>query len=352
MPATLDSWATGRTVTTGTAASSGTIPLDAANTTQEGLWANATTLYVSDHVADKVFAYNRADGSRAPTNDITLDPSNQTPQGLWSNGTTLWVADFWAHKLFAYTLDGGSRDTAKDITPAANPLYLWSDRTTVWVLDYSRNVYAYTLDGGMRDTTKDFPSGLIATNGAPGGVWSNGTTLWVSDFQDIRLYAYTLADGMRDTTNYRVLDPANTAPRGVWSDADGATWYVVDAEDRVVYVYSNRGPEAVGTLPNLTLAVEDHQIMEVAPAFRDPDGDTLQYSARASMWEIAGAGVIVNTDEVLVLGVAAGQTTVTVTATDSEGSRQNATQQFTVTVVEGPLPNQGPQAVGALPDLG
>ena len=64
VPPALDSWASALTVTTGTAASSGTIALDAANTVPTGVWANATTLYVPDFLATKVFAYRVADGSR------------------------------------------------------------------------------------------------------------------------------------------------------------------------------------------------------------------------------------------------------------------------------------------------
>ena len=279
VPAALDSWAAGRAVTTGTAASSGTIALDAANTLPAGVWANATTLYVSDPIATKVFAYN-LDGSRDAAKDITLDPENTGAQGLWGNETTLWVADLFSHKLYAYTLATRSRDSANDIAlEETNPRDLWSDGTTVWVVDNLRNVYAYTLADGSRDMTKDFGSKLHSANRAPRGLWSDGTTAWVVDPRDVRLYAYTLADGSHDTTKYRVLDPANAVPLGVWSD--GTTWYVADAEDGVVYLYQNQGPEAVGTLPNQRLAAGGSaQMVTVTHAFRDPDGDALTYSVR------------------------------------------------------------------------
>ena len=354
VPPALASWAAERAVTTGTAASSSTIPLDAANTAPVGVWTNATTLYVSDYFAGTVFAYTLADGSRDTAKDITLDSGNTPPQELWSNGTTLWVADLFGHKLYAYTLAGGIRDMDKDIALAATfPRGLWSDGTTVWVVDFRRNVYAYTLADGSRDMDKDFPSGLTAASSDPRGLWSDETTVWAIDATDALLYAYTLADGSHDAANYRVLDPANTAPWGVWSD--GTTWYVTDTEDDVVYIYRNSEPEAVGTLPDLTLGLVgrdgDAQTIALAGAFRDPDGDVLQYGIRIDSVhpnEVVQAGEL-HEGLVTVYVVALGTTTATVTASDGRGGE--ATQEFTVTVVAEPLANQGPQAVGALPDL-
>ncbi len=354
VPPALDSWASALTVTTGTAASSGTIALDAANTVPTGVWANATTLYVPDFLATKVFAYRLADGRRDAAKDIALDPENTAPQGLWGNMTTLWVADLHGHKLYAYTLATRSRASAKDIAlEEISPRALWSDGTTVWVVD-SGSVYAYTLETRSRDMTKDFGSGLFYANGESRGLWSDGTTAWVVDSDDVRLYAYTLADGSHDTAKYRVLDPANTAPRGAWSD--GTTWYVADIDDRVVYVYRNRGPEAVGRLPNQRLAAGGSaQMVTVSHAFRDPDGDALTYSVESS--NTAVVTVDVTRAEVIVQPPAMLPTTtsalVTVTATDADGSQMMATRRFAVRIERAEdLPsNRGPVAVGRLPDL-
>ena len=354
VPLALNSWASALTVTTGTAASSGTIALDAANTVPTGVWANATTLYVPDSLATKVFAYRLADGRRDAAKDITLDPGNTGPSGLWGNETTLWVADLFSHKLYAYRLATRSRASAKDIAlEEISPRALWSDGTTVWVVD-SGSVYAYTLETRSRDMTKDFGSGLFYANGESRGLWSDGMTAWVVDSDDARLYAYTLADGSHDATKYRVLDPANTAPRGAWSD--GTTWYVADSRDRVVYVYRNQGPEAVGTLPSERLAAGGSpQIWTVTHAFRDPDGDALTYSVESSntavvMASVTGAEVSVQPPAMLPVTTSA---LVTVTATDADGSQMMATQRFAVRIERAEdLPsNRGPMAVGRLPDL-
>ena len=359
VPSALATWAAGRTVTTGTATHSGTIPLAAANTTPVGVWVNTTTLYVSDPGADKVFAYTRADGTPDSTKDITLATGNEAARGLWSDGTTLWVADDEDQKLYAYTLADGMPDSTRDITlAAANPRALWSDGTTLWVVDASGNVDAYTLADGMRDLAKDFPaSGLTAANGAP---WGLGTEqrfrlarVWVTDAEDLRLYAYNLDNGSYLAARDQVLDPANTAPRGL--SVVGSTWYVADAEDAVLYVYgwnpagSNRSPEAVGTLPDMTLGVENIVVIDPRVAFRDPDGDALTYTAAPEAGPFAEVFIHRTRSEVWIRPRKVGTETATVTATDPRG--RSATQEFTVTVVAGPLANQGPLAVGALPDV-
>ena len=360
--------ATGRTVTTGTATSSGTIPLAAANTDPTGVWATFDTLYVADPSADKVFAYTRADGTHDATKDITLAAANTDPAGVWARTATLYVADPSANKVFAYTRSDGSHDATKDITlAAANTAArgVWSDFTTIWVADASGKVYAYTLSDGMPDTTKDF--NLAAANGDPWGLWADRSFTsrpgWVADAEDLRLYAYRLDNGSHRATRYRVLDPANTAPRGIARQGDD-TWYVADAEDAVLYVYGpnitvlsgdtsssagqNRSPEAVGTLPDMTLAKDDIVLIDPRVAFRDPDGDGLTYTASGSD---PPASVFMHRTslQVWIWAENVGTSTGTVTATDPSG--QSATQEFTVTVVAGPLANQGPLAVGALPDV-
>ncbi len=308
--AALETWLGGRTVTTGTQERSGTIPLDAANAAPWGLWSDGTTLWVADTAALTVFAYTLADGSRDTTMDIVLDAANTVPLGLWGDETTLWVANDWL--------------------PTQTP-----------------KVYAYTLDG-THDAPKDID--LQPVNDWPQGLWGDGTTLWVVDSSDARLYAYTLPGGSHDAANYRILDPANTAPRGLTSvgTSDGTTLYVTDVADATVYAYRNERPQAVGTLPDQMLTLADGgvaQTLLVTSAFRDPDGDALTYSAMSS--DEAVATVTVSGAEVSVQPVAVGTVTITVTATD--GSEMPVTQSFEVTVGDEPLPNQEPQAVGGLP---
>ena len=87
----------------------------------------------------------------------------------------------------------------------------------------------------------------------------------------------------------------------------------------------NRAPEAVGTLPDRALRVQDGATgMDVSTAFRDPEDDALTYGALSSAPGVAAVGVIGNTATVTPL--AAGEATITVTATDLHGSNSTAKQ--------------------------
>ena len=95
----------------------------------------------------------------------------------------------------------------------------------------------------------------------------------------------------------------------------------------------NQLPEAVGALPPLTIEADDAAVtVDVAGAFRDPDGDRLTYGASSS--RTAVVRVSVSGSRVTVTPAAPGSTTVTVTATDTGGSNGTATQSFGVTVLQ------------------
>ena len=105
----------------------------------------------------------------------------------------------------------------------------------------------------------------------------------------------------------------------------------------------NRAPVATGTIRAVTVKVGGSATVYVGNSFSDPDGDTLTYTAASS--DAAKAAVTVAGSTVLIAPLAAGTTTITVTASDPGGL--TATQTFSVTVSEGP--NRAPVAVGTIP---
>ena len=111
---------------------------------------------------------------------------------------------------------------------------------------------------------------------------------------------------------------------------------------------SNQAPVPVGALPPLTLGMGDAAApVEVARAFRDPDGDALTYGASSSAPSVAG--VSVSGSVVTVTPASEGTSLVTVTATDGGGSNRTATQSFAVTVgVAGPFTDH-PLVAGTTP---
>lgn len=94
---------------------------------------------------------------------------------------------------------------------------------------------------------------------------------------------------------------------------------------------TNHSPEAVGTLEPLTVAVGKRVTQDMAPAFRDPDADALGFVARSSSGMVARAWI--DGTSLVVAGVAAGEATVTVTASDGDLS---ASRRIGTTVVNAP----------------
>ena len=115
------------------------------------------------------------------------------------------------------------------------------------------------------------------------------------------------------------------------TDTEGLT-----ATRSFVVTVPNRAPNTVGSVPEGTVEVGETITRGLASYFHDPDGDALLYSATAVDPTVAGVSVSGGTLSVAAL--AKGATTVTVTATDTEGL--TATQWFTVAV-----PNRAPVAV-------
>ena len=105
----------------------------------------------------------------------------------------------------------------------------------------------------------------------------------------------------------------------------------LEAEQRFVVTVGtvpNRSPEAVGTITDRTVKIDQSFSVDVSPYFSDPDGDALTHTAASS--DTARVTVGVSGSSVTVTGQGVGTATVTVTATDPDGL--SATQRFVVTV--------------------
>ena len=116
----------------------------------------------------------------------------------------------------------------------------------------------------------------------------------------------------------------------------------LSAEQSFEVTVPNRTPEAVGMIADLEVQVDSVVVLEVAGYFTDPDRDVLEYLAALS--DTTRAAVVMAGDTLTVTGVAAGNTTVTVTARDPGGL--SAEQTFAVEV-----PNRAPEVVEAIADV-
>ena len=217
--------------------------LAADNGNPAGIWSDGNTMWVTDDVDRKLYAYNMWTKARDTAKDFTtLDAANVLAAGIWSDGTTMWVAERSLAKLYAYRMSDGERDDAKEfdtLRAAGNsaPRGIWSDGTTMWVADTSDDkLYAYDMSTKARDPDQDLDTLQAAGNTSPQGIWSDGTTMWVADTSNDKLYAYSMASKARDTAkDFDTLDAANTSPQGIWSD--GTTMWVADASSDKLYAY-------------------------------------------------------------------------------------------------------------------
>lgn len=95
---------------------------------------------------------------------------------------------------------------------------------------------------------------------------------------------------------------------------------------------SNISPVALGTIPAQNVPVTDTVVIDLAGYFSDPDGDALTLAASSSNTGVAL--VSLSGSLAMVIGVARGSTTITVTARDPGGLE--ATQTVGVSVVAKP----------------
>ena len=103
-----------------------------------------------------------------------------------------------------------------------------------------------------------------------------------------------------------------------------------EASATVELLDENEGPEAVGAMaPQVLEAYGAAAEEDLAPYFRDPDGDALSYVAESSAPKVATASVTAS-GRLSIAPQALGMATVTVTASDPGGL--TATQQVQVTV--------------------
>ena len=124
------------------------------------------------------------------------------------------------------------------------------------------------------------------------------------------------------------------------SDPDGAS---AAQEVSVTVEAPNRAPVAVGEIPPVEMLEGDVVAAPIGDFFSDPDGDTLTYAAESSDTTVVMVEMV---EHVLsMMAVAAGETTVTITATDPGGL--SATQTAYLTVVAA---NESPEPADTIPD--
>ena len=106
----------------------------------------------------------------------------------------------------------------------------------------------------------------------------------------------------------------------------------------------NRPPTASGSIPFQSLQTGASATFDIAGFFNDPDGDQLTYTTEST--HPSQATATLSGSNLTISGIAEGDPSVTVTATDPGGLF--AAQSTPVSVR---LPNRAPEAVGSIPSV-
>ncbi len=296
----------------------------------------------------------------APTTVGTILPITLTAGGSATNvGVSTYFSDPDGDTL---TYTAVSSDTTKatvsvsSSTVTITPKAVGGATVTVTARDSDKQTATQTI--GVTVST--------APNSAPERVGTiSPITLTAGGIAGTVNVSSKFSDPDNDTLTYTAIS-SNTAKATVsvssavvtiTPKAEGATTVTVTARDNngltatqtiavLVTAAPNRAPIAVGTIPPVTLTAGTSAAnVDVSSKFRDPNGDTLSYTAVSSDNSKATANVLGTI--VAITPVAAGSATVTVTARDNNGL--TATQ--TIVVLVSSAPNRAPVAVGAIPPV-
>ena len=116
----------------------------------------------------------------------------------------------------------------------------------------------------------------------------------------------------------------------------------LEVESEFTVRVPNREPRIVRTLRDWSIAKGGRTTLRPSRYFSDPDGDSLSFAAESSDTTIVA--VQIHRREIRIRGVKPGRSTVTITATDSEGLA--TAQSFGVTVER----RNAPETQGSIPD--
>ena len=274
-------------------------------------------------------AFRDPDGDRLTYGASSSSPSVASVSVSGSRLTLRPISEGWALVTVTATDMGGSNTTARQTftvtvtAPANRPPEAVGTLSAVRV-GVAETSVTVEVSGAFRD-----PDGDRLTYGAS----SSAPSVASVSVSGSRVTLRPVSEGTASVTVTATdLGGSNTTARQMFSVT--------------VTAPANRPPEAVGTLSAVRLGVDESPVtVEVAGAFRDPDGDRLTYGASSSSPSVAS--VSVSGSRVTLRPVSEGTASVTVTATDVGGSNTTARQTFSVTVTA--PANRPPEAVGTLP---
>ena len=357
------------------------------NRFSHGLWSNGEVIWISDSGKDKVYAYTLLDGERALDYDVTLVEDNEHPRGIWSDGVKLYVLDSGRDSIFVYNLETGAFESELPLDSLnKSPRGIWSDGLTIWVSDDGANrIFAYRIvDGALvRMESEEFGFLVLisAGNSDIRGIWSDGDVLYAADAVKRKIFSYNLPDATQAhlsalslsgleigevaplITGYSAEVPSDlslttvvataTQPGATITilppDSDPADGHQVALEDlesivvtvtsadgtrtrrytvSLTHVEVNQPPRGMSIAP-LSLSTDDApETLQLDSLFSDADDDALSYRIQTDDGTVVRAAL--EAGVLTVTPLAAGRTTITVTASVPAAAEASVAIQVTV----------------------
>ena len=214
-----------------------------------GIAYRSNRFYVVDGDDKKVYVY-KANGDRDTDKEFSLHSSNTNPMGITYGSNRFYVPDrkkLSGNAVYKYRSSGNydthfslQESAGEEGTPRGTT---YSDR--FYIIDsQDKKAYVYSERGGRYENESKNPDfSLYNANAHPAGItYRRGGTFYVVDSQDKKVYVYVdpgYPGSSRDKSKEFSLHPDNAHPAGITDNVINKSdrFYVVDSQDKKVYVY-------------------------------------------------------------------------------------------------------------------
>ena len=235
------------------------------NASPKSIWSDGETLWVGDDAAAKAFAYKLWDdpgteaseyGTRYPGMDVPA--LGQEDFYVTGHGSRLYVAeeslDGASRDVFGYDLTNFARAEDRDFVYGGLNVAggVWivrgmaTDGRHLWITNTTSHAHAFRLfddpetpedEYGRPDASRKL---TMPDTGQLRGLFTDGRTMWGVRFasNDASVRSVKLSDGTEAGYDFPFHED-NDHAYGIWSD--GETFYVVDADDAMIYTYHGVG---------------------------------------------------------------------------------------------------------------
>ncbi len=261
----------------------------AGNDKPVGVWSDGTTMWVSDHLQGKLYAYALDSGAWLPSWDVEgFASENNRPQGIWSDGSKMWVVDKFTDKVFIYDLPDDARLASLEATDVN------LDAFSPNVAGYARNVAgdvtsvtvsAETVRDGATVAITPADADSNSSNGHQVTLVTNGETtitVTVTHGSDTKVYTLTLTQ-LENTTKPLSSDATLSA-----LTLSGIALSPSFDSDTTLYRSTMTATQFADGLTTEVTATKNNTNAEFDISPDDGDGDTMGHQVKTT-----GGGVTV-----------------------------------------------------------